>query len=236
MPDDLDRDLAGDADDGRFLRAFDRLAGPPPDPLAALAALHRRAGPTATRRGPRLAVGLAAAAVTLAFLAAVGHRGDDHQPSVTARPVVTAAEARVLDASTTSMPITVDASAASTPVPATAGSTTRDPSPAGTDPDGSPGATVDSGTIEARNLSGGSTLVPLTFTGIGFGATLTYTNAGGRIDELELNGTPTGDIFNVNGSANAPLMKGERNSWSMASSACDPPSVTFCCSMPMFLD
>lgn len=71
-----------------------------------------------------------------------------------------------------------------------------------------PGATADSGSIASRLLGGGTTLVPLTFAGLGANGTITYTTAnpgGGRVDLLEINGTSSSDVFQVNGAGNGSV-------------------------------
>ncbi len=68
-----------------------------------------------------------------------------------------------------------------------------------------PGAARDAGSIQSR-LVGGVPLVPLTFTGLGAAATITFTNAttnpNGRTDILNLDGTSSADAFQVLGAAN----------------------------------
>jgi hypothetical protein len=62
-----------------------------------------------------------------------------------------------------------------------------------------PGATADAGTITTRIAGGGATLVPLSFSHLGAGGSVTFASAGGREDVLALYGTNNSDVFNVNG-------------------------------------
>lgn len=61
-----------------------------------------------------------------------------------------------------------------------------------------PGATPDSGAIDLRSLGvNGTPLLSLNFTNIGATGTVTFANAGGRTDFLDLNGTVASDRFSV---------------------------------------
>ncbi len=64
-----------------------------------------------------------------------------------------------------------------------------------------PGAAPDAGTIATRGAGGGTGLVPLTFSHIGAGGSVSFASAGGREDVLELNGTNDSEIFDVDGAA-----------------------------------
>ncbi len=69
-----------------------------------------------------------------------------------------------------------------------------------------PGATQDSGTITAAGAFGATTLVPLSFQGLGIGSnTITFSssNPSGRVDSLTVNGSASNDVFVVNGTADA---------------------------------
>ncbi len=71
-----------------------------------------------------------------------------------------------------------------------------------------PGATQDSGAITAAGAFGATTLVPLTFQGLGIGSnTITFSSSNpsqsGRVDSLTINGSTSNDVFVVNGPGDA---------------------------------
>ncbi len=66
-----------------------------------------------------------------------------------------------------------------------------------------PGATADAGAIQARLAVSGTTLVPFSFMGLGDTGGLAFTNVGGRVDDLTVDGTANSDRFQVTGTAAA---------------------------------